>query len=89
MWTIIAVDMFIQDMECLNHQRYKISHIEVTTTCNIRITASNMRVCHIFFYQISSFLSHLVEMHPHMVTLRNFDGTHLLDCDLFYICTKF
>ena len=29
-----------------------------------------------------------LKMRPHMVTLRNVDGT-ILDYDLFYICTKF
>ena len=33
-----------------------------------------VRVCHIFLY-ISQFLSHFVEMHPHVVTLSKVDGT--------------
>ena len=42
---LIAVNMLIQDMECLlNHQRYRISHIEVINTCNIRLNASNIRL---------------------------------------------
>ena len=41
------------------------------------------RACHIFKNIFPIILSLFVEMRPHMVTLRNFDGT------IFYIMTCF
>ena len=39
-------------------------------------TLDSFRACHIFSITFHKFLSHFVEMRPHMVTLRNFDGTN-------------
>ena len=38
-------------------------------------TLDSFRACHIFSIIFPNFLSHFVEMRPHMVTLINFDGT--------------
>ena len=38
-------------------------------------TLDSFRACHFFSIIFPNFLSHFVEMCPHMVTLRNFDGT--------------
>ena len=75
--------MLIQDIwnVFLNHQRYKISHNEVINTSVILDilpqTLNPFRACHIFSIIFPNFWLHFVEMRPHMVTLRNFDGTIL------------
>ena len=38
-------------------------------------TLDSFRVCHIFYSLFPNFLPHFVDMHPHMVTVRNFDST--------------
>ena len=38
-------------------------------------TLDSFRVCQFFSIVFPNFWSHFVEMRPHMVTLRNFDGT--------------